>query len=126
MLTEFGGIALTEGDDLGWGYNRMADAQGLLAEYQALLAAVHGCDGLAGFCYTQLTDTFQEKNGLLYDDRRPKADVWALALANRGERSVMEIERDAQQGDMGYDFVWRGKRLKTNVTPLEAEQMPAD
>ena len=25
-----------------------------------------------GFCYTQLTDVFQEKNGLLTFDRRPK------------------------------------------------------
>ncbi len=126
MLTEFGGIALTDGDDLGWGYNRMTDAQGLLTEYQALLAAVHSCEGLAGFCYTQLTDTFQEKNGLLYEDRRPKTDLWALARANRGGRSAMEIERDAELGDTGYDFVWRGKRLKASVMPLEPEQLPSD
>ena len=30
---------------------------------------------LFGFCYTQLTDIEQEKNGLYYYDRKPKFDV---------------------------------------------------
>jgi len=30
---------------------------------------------LFGFCYTQLTDVEQEKNGLYYYDRKPKFDV---------------------------------------------------
>ncbi|MGI8748889.1 MAG: glycoside hydrolase family 2 protein, partial [Deinococcus sp.] len=103
MLTEFGGIAYTTGDDPGWGYNRMADAQALQDEYVELLAAVHECEGLIGFCYTQLTDTFQEKNGLLFEDRTPKADLHALAQANRGERNAMEQEKDPDLGDMGYN-----------------------
>lgn len=28
-----------------------------------------------GYCYTQLTDTFQEENGLYDFDRRPKFDM---------------------------------------------------
>ena len=40
--------------------------------------------GLAGFCYTQFTDTFQEANGLLYVDRTPKAPLEALAEATSG------------------------------------------
>jgi beta-glucuronidase len=28
-----------------------------------------------GYCYTQLTDTFQEQNGLYDFDRRPKFDM---------------------------------------------------
>jgi hypothetical protein len=47
---------------------------------------VHSSAQLAGFCYTQLTDTYQEVNGLLYADRTPKADLEALAAATRGER----------------------------------------
>ena len=34
--------------------------------------------GVAGFCYTQLTDIEQEINGLLYYDRRPKVPVEAV------------------------------------------------
>ena len=115
MLTEFGGIAYTVTDELGWGYNRKTDPQGLQDEYVGLLAAVHDCEGLIGFCYTQLTDTFQEKNGLLFEDRTPKTSVRALAEANRGERSAQEQERDADQGEMGYNRFWRAKLLKTGV-----------
>jgi beta-galactosidase/beta-glucuronidase len=115
MLTEFGGIAYTVTDDLGWGYNRKTDPQGLQDEYASLLAAVHGCEGLIGFCYTQLADTFQEKNGLLFEDRTPKTSVRALAEANRGERSAQDQERDADQGEMGYDLFWRSKLLKNRA-----------
>jgi hypothetical protein len=33
---------------------------------------------LAGFCYTQLTDTMQEANGLLTEDREPKLPIEEL------------------------------------------------
>ena len=39
---------------------------------------------LAGFCYTQFTDTYQEINGLLYADRTPKAPLEQIALATGG------------------------------------------
>lgn len=115
MLTEFGGIAYTASGDPGWGYNRKTDHQGLQDEYSVLLAAVHECEGLIGFCYTQLTDTFQEKNGLLFEDRTPKTVLAALALATRGERSTQEQERDADLGAMGYDRVWRRKTALASV-----------
>ncbi len=38
----------------------------------------------SGFCYTQLTDTFQEANGLLYIDRTPKFPLEAIAFATLG------------------------------------------
>lgn len=85
VLSEFGGVrAQMDGD--GWGYAAVEDGAALLERYRALLAAVQpGRSALAGFCYTQLTDTFQEQNGLLTMDRRPKADLDALAAATRGE-----------------------------------------
>ena len=128
MLTEFGGIAYTTDSDPGWGYNRQTDAQGLRDGYTALLAAVHDCQGLAGFCYTQLTDTFQEKNGLLFEDRTPKADLTALAQATRGERSAQEQEKDRDQGAMGYDHFWRRKHPQLNVSavPLLAPSVGTD
>jgi hypothetical protein len=39
---------------------------------------------LAGFCYTQFTDTFQEANGLLYANRTPKIPLDKAALATSG------------------------------------------
>jgi hypothetical protein len=45
---------------------------------------------LAGFCYTQFTDTYQEANGLLYADRTPKAPFEAIAEATSGVQSRYE------------------------------------
>ncbi|CAM3631705.1 Putative Glycoside hydrolase family 2 [Deinococcus saxicola] len=123
MLTEFGGIAYAVDDDFGWGYHRTTDAQALQDDYAALLGAVHGCEGLAGFCYTQLTDTFQEKNGLLFADRTPKTDLAALARANRGERSAQDQEKDPALGEMGYDRFWRQKLA--NAEQLSQKSPPS-
>jgi hypothetical protein len=80
MLTEFGGITLS--DAVGsWGYSR-ADAPDLLAaRYRALIAAVSGVSLFAGFCYTQFADTYQEANGLLHADRTPKFPLADIASA---------------------------------------------
>ncbi len=85
LLTEFGGIAYTERDEEPetWGYDRVRSVDEFLRRYQDLLAAVHA-SGVEGFCYTQLTDCYQEANGLLTADRRPKAPLAALAAATLG------------------------------------------
>ena len=46
---------------------------------------MHGSTALAGACWTQLTDTYQEVNGLLGMDRVPKVDIEALRRATLGE-----------------------------------------
>ena len=89
LLTEFGGIAYTAEalEDETWGYERARTPEDLLHRYRELLAAVHAAPALAGFCYTQLTDTYQEANGLLAADRTPKAPLEELAAATRGDRA---------------------------------------
>ncbi len=83
MLTEFGGIACSDrGGD--WGYSAAASGDELLERYTRLLAAVRSLPKLAGWCYTQFTDTYQEANGLLRMDRTPKADPDALRRAVTG------------------------------------------
>ncbi len=86
MLTEFGGIAV--GDDCGddWGYSRCLSTDEFRQRYRDLLAVVRSSELLAGFCYTQFADTYQEANGLLYADRRPKLPLEEIARATRGER----------------------------------------
>ena len=46
---------------------------------------------LAGFCYTQFTDTYQEANGLLYVDRTPKFPIERIAAATRGENFYSDV-----------------------------------
>ena len=86
ILSEFGGIALRAGDEQSgaWGYGDAGSPAELVDRYRALWAAVHASDVLAGACWTQLTDTYQEVNGLLRADRAPKADLAELAAATRG------------------------------------------
>jgi hypothetical protein len=71
LLTEFGGVAYGDRGE-GWGYSRAEDQETFAAELAALFEAVRSSPVLAGFCYTQLTDTGTETNGLLYADRTPK------------------------------------------------------
>ncbi|HEY9906758.1 MAG TPA: glycoside hydrolase family 2 TIM barrel-domain containing protein [Thermosynechococcaceae cyanobacterium] len=86
MLTEFGGIAYTdrESEHSTWGYVRSSNLSELQIRYTNLLAAVDQVELFSGFCYTQLTDTFQEANGLLYADRTPKFPLEAIAAATLG------------------------------------------
>ena len=37
--------------------------------------AIMACKHIVGFCYTQITDVEQEKNGVYYYDRRPKFEA---------------------------------------------------
>jgi beta-galactosidase/beta-glucuronidase len=98
MLTEFGGIAFS--DRAGsWGYSRAENAAEFSRQYYNLLSAVRSLPLLAGFCYTQFTDTYQEANGLLYMDRTPKFPINEIAVATRGARS---------QEDHAVEANWRG------------------
>ena len=46
----------------------------LLEIYRAQVEALLGPGPVEGFCYTQLTDIEQERNGLLTFDRLPKVE----------------------------------------------------
>jgi beta-galactosidase/beta-glucuronidase len=86
VLSEFGGIALDEPDT--WGYARCSTPEALQRRYGEIMEVVHALPMLAGFCYTQFADTYQEANGLLYADRRPKFPIEAIreATLGRGRR----------------------------------------
>ncbi|MDR6868175.1 beta-galactosidase/beta-glucuronidase [Microbacterium resistens] len=72
LLSEFGGVSIDPADDDAWGY-RLVDSREALEEHlTGIFAAVHASEALAGWCYTQLTDTAQETNGLVDENREPK------------------------------------------------------
>ncbi len=79
VLSEFGGVSLDSDAEAWSGYGAVRDPDALLARLDALVGAVRAGSGLAGYCYTQLTDTLQEQNGLVHADRTPKASVERLA-----------------------------------------------
>ena len=39
------------------------------------MEAIKSCKHITGFCYTQITDVEQEKNGIYHYDRTPKFDT---------------------------------------------------
>jgi beta-galactosidase/beta-glucuronidase len=90
MLTEWGGISYAPDPGQPWfGYGTVSDAEGFLAKYAELITAILDSPTIAGFCYTQLTDTEQETNGLLKADRTPKLDPEALrALTARASAAI--------------------------------------
>ncbi len=96
VLSEFGGIALIPEGQAGWGYNRVADSEALLSAFTRLVGAVHESGGLAGFCFTQLTDTFQEKNGLATAQREPKVAPERIAVVTRGRRRAQAMDVDPE------------------------------
>ena len=83
LVSEFGGVGLTD-DPAAWGYSMARDPADLVERYAALCRALVASGSLSGFCYTQLTDTYQERNGLLHMDRTPKAPLENLVLATAG------------------------------------------
>jgi beta-galactosidase/beta-glucuronidase len=94
MLTEFGGITYSSDRERTWGYSRAEGADAFALQYTKLLEAVRSATVLAGFCYTQFADTYQEANGLLYADRTPKIPIEQIRKATRGPvgRGPLEAE----------------------------------
>lgn len=72
LVSEFGGLALAGSG--GWGWSEVRGGREFLEQYRSMVEAVVEAAPVAGFCYTQLTDVEQERNGLLTFDRYPKLD----------------------------------------------------
>jgi beta-galactosidase/beta-glucuronidase len=104
LLTEFGGISYSR-DPGTWGYSQVASEAELAERYSALLEVVRNLQALAGFCYTQFADTYQEANGLLYADRTPKFPIADIAAATRGSKGARDLQ---------IELAWR-ERLMSDV-----------
>ncbi len=91
FVSEFGGMGWPpQGNGAeGWGYgNAPGSEEEFMGRLRALVGALLENPGVAGFCYTQLTDVEQEINGLMYYDRRPKFAPDAVAEILRQEAAL--------------------------------------
>jgi hypothetical protein len=78
MVSEIGGIGwgVPKG---GWSYGQGPKTPDeFYVRYKGTMDAMLDNPNLFGFCYTQLTDIEQERNGLYYYDRKPKFDAKKL------------------------------------------------
>ena len=77
LVSEYGGIALQkDAKNNAWGYNGAEkNAADFLRRFENITKAFKTMDYISGYCYTQLTDVFQEVNGLLDMHRNPKINM---------------------------------------------------
>ncbi|GAA3718623.1 glycoside hydrolase family 2 [Microlunatus aurantiacus] len=92
FVSEFGGIwwnpdALDADGRVrteSWGYgDRVRDEEGFYARFEGLTGALLDDPRMFGYCYTQLTDVFQEENGIYRFDRAEKLDVERIRKAQQ-------------------------------------------
>ncbi|WP_369056175.1 glycoside hydrolase family 2 protein [Kineococcus terrestris] len=107
FCSEFGGIwwrpdteasdsSVDRGADSSWGYGQAPrDEEELHTRFAGLTAALLDDPLVFGYCYTQLTDVFQEQNGVYSFDRSTKLDV--------------ERVRAAQQRPAAVETAWPGE-----------------
>ena len=94
FVSEFGGIWWNPdpkpGDD-SWGYgNRPQSIDEFYTRFEGLCNTLLENPAMFGYCYTQLTDVFQEQNGIYTFDRMAKFDVDRLSLIQKKTAAVEE------------------------------------
>ncbi len=81
-------------DGSGWGYGETpTDEEAFIKRYEGLINVMASHPRVCGFCYTQLTDIEQEKNGLYYYDRTPKFSAESYERIRVANQSMAEIEK---------------------------------
>jgi len=94
FVSEFGGIwwnPEAAEDEESWGYGaRPKNIDEFYQRFEGLCSALLDNPAMFGYCYTQLTDVFQEQNGIYFFDRRRKFDLEKL---HRIQTRAAAIER---------------------------------
>jgi len=113
MLTEFGGLSFHPATGEPWfGYATAETEDQYMAMVEGLFDAIHNSPYISGFCYTQITDTLQEKNGLYNERREPKLPVDKLRdIITRPSKSIPTEALDAA----------RRKAIKTSTAASDAK-----
>ena len=78
FVSEFGGTYwnIDEDPSAAWGYGQAPKSlDEFYARFEGLVNVLLDNPKMCAFCYTQLTDVYQEKNGIYAFDRRIKFDL---------------------------------------------------
>ena len=90
MVTEFGGVSFApDAVDDSWGYTTATSYEDFERRVSGLVGSLRGNPILSGFCYTQLTDTMQETNGLTDANRNPKLPIATIRSIVSGEDPLL-------------------------------------
>lgn len=79
MMDEFIGTAFDSTKETGWGYGMaVKNEEEYVERLRGLIKAIVRNNKFAGFCFTQISDVYQEMNGMVDFDRNPKVDIKIL------------------------------------------------
>lgn len=91
FVSEYGGIYWNTEDKNGWGYGNAPEKEKeFLDRYDGLTTSLLENPYVLGFCYTQLYDVEQEKNGLMTYDRKFKFDPEIIRKINQKKAAIEE------------------------------------
>ena len=91
FASEYGGIKWDETDEESWGYGEAPKTkEEFIERYKGLTEALLKNNRIFGFCYTQLYDVEQERNGLYTYERKPKFDMEIFRRINSQKAAIEE------------------------------------
>ena len=94
FVSEFGGILWNPNvkpGEAAWGYGQGPKTiEEFYRRFSDLCAVLLEHEEMFGYCYTQLTDVFQEQNGVVTFDRKRKLDLSRLRAA---QQRIAAVER---------------------------------
>ncbi|WP_281451326.1 glycoside hydrolase family 2 protein [Paenarthrobacter nitroguajacolicus] len=101
FVSEFGGIWWNEAEakqaaeaagadvESSWGYGqRVATEEEFYERFEGLCNVLLDNPDMFGYCYTQLTDVFQEKNGIFTFDRGEKFDLGRIRAIQQRQAAI--------------------------------------
>ncbi len=93
LVSEFGGIwwnPKAANDEPSWGYgDRPKSVEELYARFEGLCSSLLDNPGVCGYGYTQLTDVFQEQNGVYYSTGA-RSSTWPGSGPSRRRPAAIE------------------------------------
>jgi hypothetical protein len=106
FCSEFGGIwwnpdavagATGDDDTESWGYGqRVSDEEDFYTRFAGLVGVLLDNPLMFGYCYTQLTDVFQEENGIYRFDRATKLDTTRIRKIQIRPAAYEDSSREEQ------------------------------
>ena len=95
FVSEFGGIWWNPDarpDEDSWGYGeRPHTIEDVYARFSGLCNILLDDPHMFGYCYTQLTDVYQEQNGIYTFDRRTKFDMQRIRAVQQRRAAIEDV-----------------------------------
>ncbi|WP_432797456.1 glycoside hydrolase family 2 protein [Poriferisphaera sp. WC338] len=90
FVSEFGGTWWCESaDESSWGYGQQPKTiEEVYHRIESMCSSLLKHPNMFGYCFTQLTDVFQEKNGLYDFNRNPKFDMQRISNTQKQPAAI--------------------------------------